>query len=249
MDLYSRKIIRFESVASTNSEAFRLNDLEPLGEGTVILAWHQYAGRGQAKTVWESQAGKNLTFSLVLRPLFLPPSRQFLLNQAIALGIREGISRLIHDEKFSIKWPNDIYYKGGKVSGMLIENQILGAAFGLSVAGIGVNLNQEVFVSDAPNPLSLKNINGGEYDSDTALEACLRAIFKWYEKLKDRRFEEIRQAYLEHLLGLGKTMGFACASGTFSGVIRGVDEFGKLVIERENGQKQAFDFKKVSFLF
>lgn len=249
MNLDNCKIIRFESVASTNQEALSLNAIEPLDEGTVILAWHQYAGRGQGKSKWESEAGKNLTFSLVLRPLFLPPARQFILNQAIALGIREGLARLINDDRFSIKWPNDIYYNAGKVSGMLIENQITGAFLVLSVAGIGINLNQEVFVSDAPNPLSLKNINGADFDSNIALKVCLRAIFKWYEKLKLQQFEQIRHTYLENLLGFGIPMKFGCASGTFSGVISGVDDYGKLIIERGNRHLQAFDFKEVSFLF
>jgi len=248
MDDKPGKIIRLDAVSSSNHEAFRLNALKPLDEFTVIITSHQYSGRGQGQTSWESEAGKNLTFSLILRPVFLPPARQFLLNQIIALGIRESISRLIHDERFTIKWPNDICYGKGKVSGTLIENQILGDCFELSVVGIGINMNQEVFVSDAPNPLSLKNINGGEFDLDLALEACLRAIFKWYEKLKDSRFDEIRQAYIEHLLGYGKKIKFASAEETFTSTIAGIDDFGRLVLEGENGIIQAFDMKEITFL-
>lgn len=249
MGFNPQKIIRYESLASTNKEAFRLNALRRLDEGTVILARDQFSGRGQGQTSWESEAGKNLTFSLVLRPVFLRPARQFLLNQAIALGIREGIAGLTKNEKFSIKWPNDIYYQDGKVSGMLIETQIMGADFELVVAGIGVNVNQDNFFSDAPNPLSLKNISGVGFDLDLALKACITAIFKWYAVLKDGRFDEINQAYLKHLLGNGKPMKFACARGVFDGVITGVDTYGKLLIENEKGMSQAFDLKEVRFLF
>ncbi len=248
MSTFSPKIIRYKALDSTNREAFRLDEKGSLSEGTVVLAESQLAGRGQGSTYWESAPGLNLTFSLVLRPVFLPPAQQFLLNQTIALGIRDSLSTFLFPERVSIKWPNDIYCRRGKISGTLIENRIMGHRFDLCVAGIGINVNQEVFTSDAPNPISLRNLTGKQFEPEEVLQRCLDAIGQWYEELRSEVIQKIQKTYLEHLMGLNKCMRFRAAQETFAGVITGVDLYGRLQILCENQQLQTFDIKEVQLL-
>lgn len=240
--------IRLEETDSTNREAFRIMEHTPLPEGTLIVATDQHSGRGQGKTTWESAPGLNLTFSLILRPVFLPPAEQFLLNQTIAMGLREGIARILADTGVLIKWPNDIYYEKSKISGTLIENRILGNQFEVSVAGIGINVNQAVFTSDAPNPVSLINITGRTYDLNNTLEIIIESIMTWYNKLITGKHEEIQKSYQEHLLGFGQPLKYLAGEEIFSGTITGLDEYGRLIIERESGRIQAFDLKEVRLL-
>ncbi|MBW6497474.1 MAG: biotin--[acetyl-CoA-carboxylase] ligase [Bacteroidales bacterium] len=241
-------IHRLQAIDSTNREAFRLLETGSLKEGTVIVAESQSAGRGQGKTMWESAPGLNLTFSLLLRPVFLPPAQQFLLNQTIALGIRDCLSDKLFPERVSIKWPNDIYCKMGKVSGTLIENRIMGGTFDWCVAGIGINVNQEVFSSDAPNPLSIKNLTNRAYDLEEMLNNCLAAIGKWYGMLRNGQLRNIQKVYLEHLMGLNEKGRFKAGKETFAGTITGVDQYGRLQILDENQQNLTFDIKEVQFL-
>lgn len=244
------QIIPLESTDSTNREAFRLLGQGSPAEGTVILATRQYAGRGQGQASWESEPGKNLTFSVILRPVFLPPASQFLLNQSIALGVRDGLASLLPGgEKILIKWPNDIFWKNQKVSGTLIENQVQGNRLMLSVAGIGININQETFSVNAPLAVSLKNITGQSYELATAFRAVFEAMMKWYETLREENHPLIRASYLEHLLGLGETRNFGREGKVFSGKITGVDQFGRLLIETTAGQLARFDIRELSFLF
>lgn len=248
MPFTAPKTIRLEETDSTNREAFRILEHTPLPEGTVIVAAHQHSGRGQGKTTWESAPGLNLTFSLILRPIFLHPAKQFLLNQTIAMGLREGLAGILADSGILIKWPNDIYYEKSKISGTLIENQILGNQFEVSVAGIGINVNQAVFASDAPNPVSMKNITGRTYDLNNTMEIIIKSIMNWYNKLITGKHEEIQKSYQEYLLGFGKPLKYLAGEEIFSGTITGLDEYGRLIIERESGRIQSFDLKEVRLL-
>lgn len=243
-------IIHLETTDSTNREAFRMLEASGPAEGTAILAKHQYSGRGQGQASWESEPGQNLTFSIILRPVFLPPASQFLLNQAVALGVREGIAKLLPaKENILIKWPNDIYRNDRKISGTLIENQIMGNRLLVAVAGIGININQDHFSNDAPNAIALKTISGNEYDLSKAFETVYFFIMKWYQVLKNENHSLIRQLYLKHLLGLGETRQFACKNKVFSGEITGIDPYGRILIRQNDGRLSSFDIKEVRFLF
>jgi BirA family biotin operon repressor/biotin-[acetyl-CoA-carboxylase] ligase len=242
------KIIRLEVTDSTNKEAFRHLAHEELPEGSVIWASHQIAGQGHGGTSWESEPGKNLLFSLILYPEFLPPDRQFRLNQVISIGTMEGITAFSGLNGFCIKWPNDIYFRNGKVSGMLIENSILGNKFQVSVVGIGINLNQQVFTSKAPNPLSLRNIAGKEFDLQQALNEVIGRIMHWYQQLKSGQFIQIEETYYSNLLGYQTERQFRDEKGVFSGKIKGVDKHGRLLIITSNGKQLAFELKQVRFL-
>ena len=155
-DNESPRILRVAETASTNSLLRELVIKESLAEGSVVVADFQTAGRGQIGNTWESEAGKNLMFSLVLYPTCIPANRQFLISQIAALSVKETLDS--YTDHVTVKWPNDIYWKEKKICGMLIENDLMGRNINQSIAGIGININQEIFHSSAPNPVSLLQI-------------------------------------------------------------------------------------------
>ncbi len=242
------RITWLNSASSTNSEALRLVETGEASQGTVVATLNQVAGRGQGDSFWESEAGKNLALSIILHPKTIPPSQQFILNQAVSIGVLEGIRKIAKGESFTIKWPNDIYYKASKVAGILIENSILGDKYSLAVVGIGVNLNQERFVSGAPNPISLRNICNREFDIDQSLQIVVDSVWNWYQALLEGNSELVKSEYLKNLLGLEVSRFFRAKGKMFCGAITGLDEYGRLVVKIEGGTSKIFDFKEIEFL-
>ncbi len=248
MATIGHRVITYPFIDSTNNEAWRLLKNETLDEGTLIRAGYQTAGKGQGSTTWESKAGSNLNLSLILRPSFLPASRQFIMNQAVAISLSEAIANFCPDEHVKIKWPNDIYIGLKKVAGILIENSVMGSVMEVSVIGIGVNVNQLSFHSDAANPISLAQVHGKELD----LESCLHTICHYFEiwigHLKNGEEEKIRQQYMNLMLGFGKHQMFMDTSGLFRADIIGVSEYGKLILEH-HGIRKEYDNKEIRFIF
>lgn len=146
--------------------------------GTVVAARKQTAGRGQRGNTWESEPGKNLTFSILLRPCGIEARRQFMLSEAVAVAVAETVESWLPDDApdVEVKWPNDIYIAGRKVCGILIENSLSGTSIGFSIVGVGININQEKFISDAPNPVSVIHYTKEELPLDSLLEDVSRRI-------------------------------------------------------------------------
>jgi BirA family biotin operon repressor/biotin-[acetyl-CoA-carboxylase] ligase len=241
-----KKIIILNKVGSTNNYASRLILSDAAEEGTVVLTHFQTSGRGQAGNYWESETGKNLLASLILYPGFLNAAKQFAISKIVSLGLVDFLEREI--ESVSIKWPNDIYVENRKIAGILIENTVKGNLLASLVVGIGLNLNQEKFLSDAPNPVSLKQITGEIYDVEFVASEILNAIFKWYEKLKLGSFSEIDTAYFSKLYGVGVWRKFIKNDKIFEAKIVGVGEFGQLWLEKCDGIIEEFMFKEVEFV-
>ncbi|MEZ3532538.1 MAG: biotin--[acetyl-CoA-carboxylase] ligase [Muribaculaceae bacterium] len=152
-------IIEIQQTDSTNSWVARNSDgLEP---PCLIYAAEQTAGRGQRGNYWESEPGMNLTASAFLHPAGVKPREQFVISEAIALAVVDFLSKL--GVEATVKWPNDIYAGDKKICGILIEHSIFGREITRTIAGIGVNINQTDFVSNAPNPVSVKQITGKEH--------------------------------------------------------------------------------------
>ncbi len=230
-------------VDSTNDEAkILLSKSKPL-EGTVIIALQQSRGRGQYGNVWNTAPGENLTFSIILYPKFLSATRQFLLSQAVALGIRDGLQMYLPEPVY-IKWPNDIVTSGKKVCGVLIENSLQGSTLADSVVGIGINVNQTDF-EGLPHASSLKNLAERTFNLDQVLHRVLSCIEGYYLQLLANRDMQVEQSYLQHLYLLGQHTVFEADGRRFEGSISGVDKNGKLLIETTNGVK-AFGIKEVS---
>lgn len=240
------KIIFEEQLPSTNTYAIKLLSSEKPPEGTIVRAAYQSAGRGQPGNRWESEKDKNLLISIILYPEMVIPAEQFIVSMTISLGIHDFVSR--HVKGSSIKWPNDIYVKDDKIAGILIESSTIGNRVHYMVAGIGLNINQEKFHSDAPNPVSLKQITGKDYD----LESCLRELSNdldlRYMSLKNGEEEHIIKEYHRNLYRYGIPSKFADISGQFTGVIKKVDTDGALMIQKKSGGLSYYYFKEVEFI-
>ncbi|NQU87852.1 MAG: biotin--[acetyl-CoA-carboxylase] ligase [Mariniphaga sp.] len=242
-----KNIINLSAVESTNNYARGLIVHKESEEGTVVLAKHQTNGRGTDKNYWESEKGKNLTFSILFAPFFLNPAKQFYLSMVVSLGVFDTISSEV--DRVKIKWPNDIYIQNKKVAGILIENTIQGNEIAETIAGIGININQHDFISDAPNPVSLKNVTGNDYNLDFILEKTWNNIMGWYDRLKEGDEKTINETYISRLFWLNELAQYKNRGEIFSGKIIGVDEFGRLKIEKQNREVPVFQFKEVEYIF
>ncbi|MFA9388838.1 MAG: biotin--[acetyl-CoA-carboxylase] ligase [Prolixibacteraceae bacterium] len=245
-EIIGNAIIKLMRVDSTNNYATAQMAIDNWNEGTVVLADEQIRGRGQINNGWESEANKNLLFSIVLYPEFLPVQNQFLLSKVVAVGIQEVLSKLVDNVK--IKWPNDIYVANRKIAGILIENSIMGNVLSSTVIGIGLNVNQRTFYSAAPNPVSLCQLLKQELDLADLLTKLFNSIDKWYCKLKDGDVDEINSAYVNKLYQYGEVSEYEDDEGVFVGELKGVNSIGQLLIQPVEGEMRCYHFKEVRFL-
>ncbi len=238
-------IVHLDKVDSTNNYAARELLTKSLNEGTVFTATCQQSGRGTGISQWESSVGLNLTISMVLYPRKIEVCNQFAISQAISLGLVDFLSQ--HVQKVSIKWPNDIYVDDRKIAGILIETVISAGKFSRAIIGIGLNINQEIFVSDAPNPVSLKNLTERNYDLEEVLDALCDKLDKRYLSLIHGDFDTLNNDYQQVLYKRGIWANFRADEIDFEGRITGVGKDGPLLIETRAGEVQGFMFKEVVF--
>lgn len=241
-----RNIIYREVVTSTNDLAESLLKSGEDCDGAIIYAGEQTSGRGQKGNSWESSPCMNLTMSLILRPRFLPPDKQFLISKIVSLAIVDLLRNYLDD--LTIKWPNDIYVKGDKIAGILIEHSTIGNFIDSSIAGIGLNINQESFVSDAPNPVSMKMITGEKYMVSEIVKELASHLNYWHTRLVDGDYTSIDREYLSLMYLSGKPAQYRVYGLNIEGIIRGVDRFGHLLLEDEGGSIRAFAFGDISFI-
>jgi len=242
-----QNLVTLKEVDSTNNYLKDLlSNSKPVVEGTVIMAEAQYAGRGQQQNKWLSEPGKNLTFSLLLKPSFLPVNQQFDLTRAISLGVIDALKPHF-GEHVKIKWPNDIYINDRKLGGMLIENLLQGSSIKHSVVGIGLNVNQVNFPEGAANPISFKQILHKDYDLQTILLEICKNIEVRYLQLKAGKTELIRSIYTDSLLGLNDTRHFKSNGIVFIGIITGVTPEGLLKV-KQNDTEMLYNLKEIEFI-
>lgn len=190
------RIIHLDSVGSTSSYMASLG--AEATHGTAVMAREQTAGRGQRGNSWEAEPGMNITLSLLLIPEGLYPVRQFIISQAVSLAIVEMLDAYVND--VSIKWPNDIYVGDRKICGILIENTITGTAITRCITGIGLNVNQSAFRSDAPNPVSLRQLRPDtEFDVERLAETMIENILRRVDEALAGDGTAIAEAYFARL--------------------------------------------------
>ena len=231
---------------------------------TLVVAEAQTAGRGQTGNHWESEPGKNLTFSLLCHPDFLPPSQQFILSQCIALAVLKALQKaivpivpidtiapiapIVPIETIKIKWPNDIYIGDRKICGTLIECDLQGKHISNCIIGTGLNVNQTEFLSDAPNPVSLKQLTGRDHDREAILGDIIANFNMLYEQIHDGQADSIRQEYMQHLYRRQGFHTFADVRGEFLAEIADIEPTGHLLLRFENGNICRYEFKEVKFI-
>ena len=220
---------------------------EPVAEGTVIMAEHQYAGRGQQGNTWVAEAGKNLTCSLLLKPSFLKPADQFQLNMMVSVALKDAL-REITGEAIELKWPNDLYYKGAKLGGILIENSIGGQTYKHCIIGMGLNVNQQVFPNTLQRSItSLSQILQKDVNLNALLPVICSHIEKHYLKLRAGKHPTLKNDYLQSLYRMGALSRYCADGQEFEGKIKGVDDIGRLIVDID-GISKAYGFKEIQFL-
>ena len=243
-----QNLIKLSAVDSTNNYLKSLlSKSEPLPEGTVIMADDQFAGKGQQQNTWHSEPKKNLTFSILLNPKFLPIGKQFLLNMAVSLGINKALSKYLSND-VSIKWPNDIYYQNKKLGGVLIENTIVGSVLKNSVIGIGLNVNQQYFPAELKDKAtSIYQILQEDVNLEMILAEICSLIESMYLQLRASNDTLIKDAYVSNLYRINKLASYRQNGEVFEGTIKGVSEGGLLSIDVD-GKLATFNFKEIEFL-
>ena len=239
------RYILLHETASTNTYLKRMAHLLP--GGTVIYTHCQTAGRGQKGNSWEAEPGKNLTFSLLIKHPAVAPARQFAISEAVCMAIADQLHDIVSDIK--VKWPNDIYVGDRKLGGILIEHSLEGGAIGHTVVGVGLNVNQRAFVSDAPNPVSLSQLTGIEHD----LDEMLHGIVERMESLCDfdnpcnEGFDSLHNRYMQTLYrNDGKPHPFVLPDGgTIFATIHAVNPSGELLLRHDDGSIHAYLFKQI----
>ena len=225
----------------------------------------QTAGRGQAGNSWESEKGKNLLFSTLLRYPEVEAADQWRLSMLVAVAVREAITSILSPlasrlSPITIKWPNDIYYNDQKLVGILIENTLSGRHIAYTIAGVGINVNQTQWLSNAPNPVSMKQITGEEYDVEKLLNAFLEAIQRW-EKTST---EQLREEYIKHLyrctgwhpylereVSVAPTniqLSAQPADGVFLAQWVDITPQGEWVLRLKSGEEKRYHFKQIRFV-
>lgn len=245
MKTIDEDIIYLKETPSTND--FLLTHNKEHKNGTVVLTDSQTAGKGLGKNKWESEEGKNLTLSVLLRPENIKSDEQFNLNMATSLAIRRFIQKFT-TASITVKWPNDIYAGNKKIAGILIKNFLYGSSIERSIIGIGININQERFYSDAPNPVSLKQLTGRDYDLKQLLDVLLSLLDAYFETLSDRYFDSLNKEYYKYLYQLNEWHDYLIHNQHVKAYIQGIDEFGQLTLTDKQGRIYVCGLKEIEFL-
>lgn len=260
----SLSYFHFEQLESTNVYLQRKQSEYDI-RNWVVSADEQTAGKGMGNNGWESETGQNLTFSLALDMSFLAAERQFLLSEAVPLGIIEVLDKtLLKDfenidsncttssrndmaSKLSIKWPNDIFYENRKLAGILINSTIKGKMMDVSIIGIGLNINQLKFQKWPTKPISLKLITGENYDLEPLLKLLTESIVHQIERLKNDS-SGIEQDYLKRLFRYHTWSDYEIDGKTTRLFMKGIDRFGRLQLLDEQQTMYTFNIKEIKFV-
>ncbi|MHC1708394.1 MAG: biotin--[acetyl-CoA-carboxylase] ligase [Bacteroidales bacterium] len=241
-------IIRKERLPSTQKYLTELLQSGVYPEGTLVITSNQYSGIGQEKNQWHSSPGKNLTFSLLLKPTFLHPADQFMLTKMISLAVIHCLSKFTGiQEKLAIKWPNDIYCGNRKIAGILVSNAIMGNTLEHCIIGIGLNINESVFPEYCPNPTSLFLETGTELDTEGILEFLLESISTSYLALQNNT-QLLDQGYLSYLYQYRQEKKYLFKGEEVAAKICGINEYGKLCLDIEGKGIEECDLKELVYL-
>lgn len=242
-------------IATVNST----NDYLRLHPDVVTLRTDfQTSGRGQAGNHWESEQGQNLLFSTRLKEIGLAATDQWFINMLVAVALYETLHATLSTlhANLAIKWPNDLYYGDKKLAGVLIENTLLGTRIADSIIGIGLNLNQTEWHSDAPNPVSLKQITGEDYDPDDIMNIFLTTLTQLMPNMN-----RIRSDYMQHLyrregfywweereVSTMPTMNGTRTEQSFEAQIVDITPQGELVLQTHNQDIKTYHFKQIKYI-
>lgn len=242
------QVIKLNATDSTNTYLKKLGQTVHLSDYTVVVAAAQLKGKGQLGAIWQSEPGKNLTFSLLKKFDNLAVNDCFLVNICISLAISNCLKEYSVPD-VSIKWPNDILSGTTKICGILIENLIQSNQIKSSIIGVGLNVNQVSFTTLA-NASSLKLLLGKTFNLDELQTRLLYFAKNYFSMFDSSAFDQLRNEYQAALFRKDKPSTFMDQNGKrFMGFIRGVSVHGKLLVELEGAITQEFDLKQLRLLY
>lgn len=230
---------------STNTALREALTADPaLAAGTVVYTHRQTAGRGQRGNSWEAEPGMNVTMSMLLRPDDVNAREQFTVSERVALGVARVLGRHLPPSiPVEVKWPNDVYVGDKKICGILIENSLSGNRIDYSIAGIGINVNQTLFRSPAPNPVSLAQLTGMTFD----VEGVMREVADEITALSAWDKDELHKLYHSSLWRRDGLHPYSTPDGTrFIAAIKSVAPDGYLTLLTDTGLIRRFAFKEVA---
>jgi BirA family transcriptional regulator, biotin operon repressor / biotin---[acetyl-CoA-carboxylase] ligase len=246
-----------QSVDSTNNYARQQIHAGLAQHGMAIFAHEQLSGKGQRGKGWSSEKGVNIILSIVINPQPLLLTQQFMLSACVAVAVHDLFIKYAGADT-KIKWPNDLYWQDRKAGGVLIESVVGSRESGVgsqesgvgswewAIVGIGININQTAFPSELPNPVSLKQITGKNFDTvELAKELC-ELLNKNFDELVNEGFEKIYAAYLADLYKINSTVKFKKDNRLFEAMIRSVSPSGKLIVQ--HSIEEEFEFGEVEWI-
>jgi BirA family biotin operon repressor/biotin-[acetyl-CoA-carboxylase] ligase len=243
-----QNILILPKISSTN--AFlkdNLSNSTPFAEGTAIMAVEQFAGKGQLGATWKAQAGKNLTFSVLLHPTQLSLDDQFLLTQAFSVAVAEALNEFIKPHTVQIKWPNDLYVEDRKLGGILIENSISGNHWKNAIVGIGINVNTPIFDPEIQyKAISIFQLIGHSIELIALLRVICQYLDTYYQRLLQGKTKKIKESYEANLYLKDTIHTFYIDGIPVDGKLIGVSDHGKLLVDF-NGYSVPFSAKEIAF--
>lgn len=231
--------LRVEPANLPISRMFALSEATALALAKALASFLEGQGAGEGARGKEQGAGEYNLAQQSSCPLPLAPCPLPLAPCLLPLA------------PFSIKWPNDIYYGDSKVAGILIENDLQGARVLRSVIGIGINVNQRRFLSDAPNPRSLADIVGHDVERHAVLERFMERFVRLFGQITDGNpdaLDALHCRYKSLLYRLGQEHGYSDKDGTFRATLADVEPSGHLVLQDSNGTTRRYAFKEVKYI-
>lgn len=242
------RIIKLDATESTNTFLKELTKNGNIGDYTVIWAKNQTNGRGQMDRYWQTEPGKNLTFSVLKKMKGFQLTRHFELNMAVSLAVFRALADM-KIPRLTVKWPNDIMSGSHKICGILIENSIAGTSLNSAIIGIGLNVNQTDFPGN-PKATSLYNQTGLIYDLETLLQGLLQNLKDNLSMLDAAQSKALFEDYQSNLFRRNVASTFRTGVGpTFTGIIKGIGKDGKLRVQLENGSLAEYDIKEITLLY
>lgn len=239
------QIIKIENINSTNLYSSELLKNNEITEDTVIYTDYQTSGRGLGKNIWNSEKDKNLLFSLITFPN-IKVEDHFKLNIIISLSICEYLQ--IKGVLAKIKWPNDIYVNSNKIAGILVENTFYRDVIQSSVIGVGLNLNQQVFPDNLPNPISLSQIANMDFNIEKEIKEISKILSSNLNDYKELNISELKKEYLIRLYRFNEFYDYKISDKIVTAKITDIKNDGHIVVTDRDGNQSSYYFKEIEYV-
>ena len=234
-----KRVYYYESIDSTNRKAWELGEIGSAPHGSLVLADSQTAGIGRRGRQWDSPAGENLYFSLLMYP-GIPTDRASMITLIMASAVAEAVEQTgaCGEKRPGIKWPNDILLGERKVAGILTQMQAAAGQIRYVVVGVGINVSSREFPGElADKATSLEN----ELNKPISRKILLATVVERFERYYEQFCAEgslcgLRSAYERRLINVGRMVRVLDPAGEFTGTALGISDAGELLVRTEDGK-------------